>query len=141
MSIKLMFPLGAWIGLDRKDKTFFDLLALDAAYLHITAFAAGAFIDKIMRQRDPWDNRETALHFLRGIELLRKKFVLEDEKAQISDATVAVVLTLANSAYGTGEYEAAKRHLEGLNKIVKIRGGIDSFEGQFPKKLMLEILR
>jgi hypothetical protein len=59
----------------------------------------------------------------------------------LSDDTISVVLTLANCTYSTGEYETAKRHMEGLCKIVKFRGGLTSFRGAFGEKLPMEMLR
>jgi hypothetical protein len=115
-----MFPLGGFIGWDKEDKTWFELLTVDATFLHITAFAAGAFIDTILCQQEQVTNPEATLH-LKGVRMLREKLLLQDEEAKLSDSTVSVVLTLANCAYSTGEYDTGRRHLEGLRKIVKLR--------------------
>jgi Fungal specific transcription factor domain len=136
-----MFPLGAYIGFDRKDNTWFDLLVLDATYLHITAFAACAFLDKVIRQQENMASPETILHFLKGVRLLRERLLFSDEEAKVSDATVSVVLILANCAYSTGELETARRHLEGLHKIVRLRGGVATFRSSFGQKLLMETLR
>ncbi|KAE9366376.1 hypothetical protein N431DRAFT_419622 [Stipitochalara longipes BDJ] len=138
--MKYMFPLGEFIGFDGHDKTVFELLASDASFLHVTAFSAGAFIDIALRQQDHVNNQETILHFLKGVRLLREKLLRRDEE-KYSDATVSVVLTLANCAYGTGDYETGRRHLEGLYKIVKLRGGLTTFKGHFGKKLLMEMFR
>ncbi|PMD26827.1 hypothetical protein NA56DRAFT_685117 [Hyaloscypha hepaticicola] len=48
--MRVKFPLRKFISWNTKDTSCLDLLALDAAYLHITAFSARAFIDKILGQ-------------------------------------------------------------------------------------------
>jgi hypothetical protein len=78
---------------------------------------------------------------LKGVWLLREKLLRRDEEETFSDATVSVVLILANCAYGTGDYETARQHLEGLYKIVKLRGGLATFKNNFGKKLLMEMLR
>jgi hypothetical protein len=79
------------------------------------------------------------LHFMKTIRLLRERLLLEEEQAKFSDSTVLVVLTLAMIAHHIGEYKSAKHHLEGLRKIVNLRGGLDSFRHN--SKLLIEILR
>jgi len=143
--MKYMFPLGEFIGFEGKDRTVFELLASDASFLHVTAFSAGAFIDMALRQRTDQqasiNSQESIMHFLKGVRLLREKLLLRDEEEILSDATVSIVLTLANCAYGTGDYETGRRHLEGLRNILKLRGGLVSLKGQFGKKLLLQVLR
>jgi hypothetical protein len=96
----------------------------DAAYLHITAFSAGAFIGKVLGQPNHATSQEATLHYVKGVRILRERLLLRDEEGKVSDATVFVILTLANCAYGMGEYEAAKRHLKGLCKISNFRQGL-----------------
>ena len=143
--MKYMFPLGEYIGFEGKDRTAFELLASDASFLHVTAFLAGAFIDIALRQqtdqRTHTTHHDSINHFLKGVRLLREKFLRRNEEETLSDATVSVVLTLAICAYGTGEYDTGRRHLEGLHQIVKLRGGLPSLKGQFGKKLLMEMLR
>jgi hypothetical protein len=140
--MKIKFPLGEFISWNTKDTSCLDILALDAAYLHIMAFSAGAFIDKVLGQPNHATSQEATLHYLKGVRLLRERLLLRDEEEKVSDATVSVILTLANCAYGMGEYGAAKQHLEGLRKISKLRGGLPSFRhNNFRKRLLMEMLR
>jgi hypothetical protein len=137
-----MFPLGGFIGWDKEDKTWFELLTADATFLHIAAFAAGAFIDTVWYQQEQVTNPEATLHYLKEVRMLREKLLLQDEGAKLSDSTVSVILTLANCAYNTGEYETGRQHLEGLLKIAKLRGGLATFRSNnFSKKLLMEMLR
>jgi hypothetical protein len=64
------------------------------------------------------------LHYVEGVRILRERLLLRGEEEKVSDATISVILTLANCAYGMGEHEAAKRHLKGLCKISKLKQGL-----------------
>jgi hypothetical protein len=119
----------------------------DAAYLHITAFSAaafsaGAFIGKVLGQPNHATSHEATLHLVKGVRILRERLLLRDEEGKVSDATVSVILTLANCAYGMGEYEAAKRHLKGLCKISMLRRGLPNFRhNNLSKRHLMEMLR
>jgi hypothetical protein len=47
-------------------------------------------------------------------------------------------LKLGRVAPFIGDYEASKHHMEGLRKMVDLRGGLDVFRGT---QLLIEILR
>jgi uncharacterized protein HemY len=133
-----MFPLAPVIGFERNQKTWFDPLTFDAAYLHIMVFAAEAFFDKIIGRQNHATNQDATLHFLKGVQLLRERLLRGDEEAKVSDSTVSAVLTLAISAHVMGEYETAQQHMKGLRKMVNLRGGIATFRST---KLLMEMLR
>ena len=78
------------------------------------------------------------VNVLKTIQLLRKKLSFEDVEAQVSDATVFVILNLAVHAFLNGDDKTARHHMLGIRKIVDLRGGIN----QFPEtKMLLELLR
>ena len=77
-------------------------------------------------------------HFLKTVQLLRKKLSLGDEDAQISDPTIFVVVNLAIHARISGEDRSAKHHMEGIRKIIDLRGGLENVT---QTKLVLELLR
>lgn len=76
---------------------------------------------------------------MKTVRLLRERLLLINEQSRFSDSTVFVVLTLAMISHHIGEHEGAKHHLDGLRKIVDLRGGLDSF--RYIPKLLIEILR
>jgi hypothetical protein len=139
--MRIIFPLGSYTHFDVRDRTWFNLLSIDPAYLHITAFAAHAFMDIIINRET--NNSESTLHYLKGVQLLRQRLEQDDQNIQVSDSTISVVLTLAITAHVKGEYETAKYHMEGIRKMVNMRGGLATFRssGCFCKKLLLEIFR
>ena len=58
---------------------------------------------------------------------------------KLSLTTLAAVMGIAGHALVTGDAKAAKQHIEGLHKIVGLRGGVTSFTAN--PKLLIEILR
>jgi hypothetical protein len=66
-----------------------------AAYLHITAFWAGAFIGKVLGQPNHATCQEATLHLVKGVRILRERLLLRDKEGKVSYATVSVILTLA----------------------------------------------
>ncbi|KIW32235.1 uncharacterized protein PV07_03795 [Cladophialophora immunda] len=138
MAARALFPLVMVTGFSHRDMDWFDPLKFDAAYLHVTVFAAEVFMDRILGRQYPTTNRDATVHFLKGIQILRNRLLLEDESTKFSNSTIAVVLTLAVSAFFMGEDETFKHHMVGLRKMVDLRGGIAAFKGN---KLLTEIFR
>lgn len=78
------------------------------------------------------------LHLQKGLRLLRERLSGEDEDTKISDATMNVVLKLASATHFNGDYMSSKQHMDGLRKMVDLRGGLDAFQGN---ELLVEMLR
>lgn len=113
-------------------------VASDAAVLHITAFAIEGFIDRILRRQATITNTAAMLHLQKGLRILRERLLQEDDESKLSDATMSVVLKLASTSHFEGDYQASKQHMEGLRKMVDLRGGTEAFKGS---KLLIGILR
>jgi hypothetical protein len=138
MAMRIIFPLMVAIGFQADDKESFYPIALDAAALHMTVFAVEGFIDRILRGQENSDNPAAMLHFQKALRLLRERLLSEDYKTKISDSTIWVVLKLASTAHFDGDYHNSKQHMEGLRKMVVLRGGLDTFKGN---KILMEMLR
>jgi len=138
VATRIIFPLIAVIGFQADNKDWLYPIQLDAAALHINAYAVQEFIDRILRPQEISMSQVTMMHFHKGLKLLRERLLGEDEETKISDSTISVVAKLASSAHFNGDYQASKHHMEGLRKMVDLRGGLEAFKG---KKLLVEILR
>ncbi|OAP60523.1 hypothetical protein AYL99_05525 [Fonsecaea erecta] len=138
MAARALFPLVMVTGFTHKDMAWFDPLKFDAAYLHVTVFAAEVFMDRILGRQYSTTNQDAAVHFLKGVQILRKRLLLGGESTEPSNSTIAVVLTLAISAFFMGEDETFRHHMVGLRKMVDLRGGIAAFTGN---KLLTEMFR
>lgn len=133
-----MFPLLVVIDFGQRDPSYFDLLKFDATYYHLTLFAAEAFIDTVLGRQNLQLNNKATRHFVIGVQLLREKLLLGDEDIKISDSTIRVILLLATGAHHKGDYVTAKKHMDGLRKIIDLRGGATVFRY---KKLLQEMAR
>lgn len=136
--MRITFPLLMAIGLDADNKDFVYLLGLDAAALHITAFAMDGFVDRVLRRQENSRNLVAMLHFQKGLMILRERLLGDNDEAKVSDSTMGVVMKLASVAHFNGDYQASKHHMEGLRQMVDLRGGLGVFRGT---QLLVEILR
>ena len=122
---------------DARDNIWLDLVRIDIAALHITTFAIESFIDRVLRKEN--DASPTAmLHFQKGLQLLQARLLGEDDEIKISDSTIGIIVKLASAAQFNGDYRASQLHMEGLRKMVDVRGGLYLLKG---KRLLMEILR
>jgi hypothetical protein len=96
------------------------------------------FIEKILRRQENSINLGAMLHFQKGLRLFRRRLLGDDSKAKLSDSTIGAVLKLATAVHFIGDHQASKQHMEGLRKMVDLRGGLDVFKG---KHLLVEMLR
>lgn len=109
----------------------------DIAALHITAYSVTGFIDKILRRKD--DSTAAAFsHYQKGIGLLRERLADGDNDQMSTDSTIGTVIKLAVAALFGGEYQTAQDHMDGVRKMVNMRGGLVAFDRKY---LQLEILR
>jgi len=111
-----------------------DLLAVDALFLQSVIFMAETYCDLVGGR----DYSHPSQDHLKTVQLLRQRLAVRDEKAQVADQTVFVVVNLATHAYMSGDNKAAQFHLQGIRKIVDLRGGLKSLT---QTKLLIEILR
>ena len=84
-------------------------------------------------------NQRYMPHFLETVRLLHERLADNDDEAKISCTTTAAIMGLTGHALLSGNTESARHHMEGLSRIVRLRGGADSFKEN--PKLLIEILR
>ncbi|KAF3056652.1 hypothetical protein GL218_06462 [Daldinia childiae] len=137
VSRKVIFPLRAAISFEGDDEGWRSPFGRDAVALHVMAFAVQGFIDRVLHRQGNL-NPVAILHFQKGLRLLRERLLGDDDETKISDSTMSVVLKLASVAHFDGDYETSRQHMEGLRKMVDLRGGLDIFKGT---PLLLEMLR
>ncbi|EAQ91790.1 predicted protein [Chaetomium globosum CBS 148.51] len=105
------------------DKMFcFPDLAQHPGILHSTLFAAQAFFDLATGQT----YGPVARHHL-SKALVHLQASLDDEKEAVGFATMGSIASLAMSAVVAGDFETAVKHMDGLKKIIDLRGGMESF--------------
>ena len=138
LAMKVIYPLVVAIGFPVDTRDFLCAVVSDAAALHVTAFAVQWFFDRILRHRENYCSPASMLNLQKGLKILRERLLVGDEESKTSDSTISVVLKLASAAHFHGDDSTSQQHMEGLRKMVRLRGGLHVFQGN---KLFLEMLR
>lgn len=104
-------PEGAW----------FDFVKKDPAPLH-------AFLSSVATRHNlarELDN-STWIDYHRGqsIRIINQRLDEEGRSTTISDGVIAAVAIIANIESTNGCFEAANTHMNGLKRMVEIRGGL-----------------
>ncbi|UKZ48221.1 hypothetical protein TrVGV298_002457 [Trichoderma virens] len=139
---RVIYPLERCINFDRKDnfdRMWFELMTQDAAYLHTVVFASQTYFMHTSNQESPEAGKRAIMHHSRALQLLRERLAAKDEELKISDPTILVVLALAGHAHMVNDSETAKKHIDGLRRIVDLRGGLSTFS--YHPKLSIELLK
>lgn len=76
----------------------------------------------------PSSSTETWFHLARTLQLLQARLYSADLATAISDATIMAVVLLASIAEITGDFAVASSHVNGLERIVSLRGGVKALD-------------
>ncbi|OAA55854.1 hypothetical protein SPI_08061 [Niveomyces insectorum RCEF 264] len=143
---RIMYPLQQCIRFhneeDKADSTWLKLLTTDDAYMHATVFASQAYVVSTSRdgERSSMAARQAVMHHTAALRLLRQRLAAcANNAATISDATILVVLCLTLHAQFAADAATATLHMQGLYKIVHLRGGLAAFRHN--TKLIIELLK
>lgn len=107
----------------------------DIIYLHSMIFTTQSFHDMKSGGRP---GPLALFHFCKTLGLLQQRIATNDDILAVSDATMMVVMTLATAASVIGDHEAAMTHMNGLCRIVELRGGLEALrnnEGMLQSKI------
>ena len=69
-------------------------------------------------------DRLACYHYAQALQLLQTRLHERDQTNVVSDATIMVIIMLASTAEIMNEYGTVENHIRGLEKIVKLRGGV-----------------
>jgi hypothetical protein len=136
---QILFPLEICILFERRGEAWIAPLAVNPAYLHAKIFTSLYYFDVVLPRRSSLANQRTLRHYFKTLRLLHERVLYDDNEVRLSNNTVAAVLGLAGHAYWTGDSKSATHHMEGLCKMVNLRGGVTTFRDNV--KLLAEILR
>ncbi|KUI58295.1 hypothetical protein VP1G_05607 [Cytospora mali] len=136
---QLLFPMERCIFFDRRAENWIAPLAVDPAYLHAKIFTSLYFFDGIKPNRSHHASQRTMHHHHRALSLLRERILNGTDQARLSNNTISVILGLAGQAFWMGDLRSAMNHMEGLRRIVDLKGGLSSIRNN--EKLLTELLR
>ncbi|KAK5056760.1 hypothetical protein LTR84_012292 [Exophiala bonariae] len=137
IAMKVIFPLLVAIGFQANASGTLYPMATDTAALHITAYAVEGFVEKVLRDQDT-PKTSMMVHFQKGVGLLRKRLLEGDEAIKVSDSTISIVLKLASIAHFDRDQKSSRVHMDGLRKMVNLRGGLNAIEDE---RLLRELVR
>lgn len=95
--------------------------------LHFTAFALEGLVYRLTQGGDNTASTTAMLHFEKGIRLLRERLLGTDDNLKVSRPTISVVLKLALAAHLEGDHQSSLHHVEGLRRMMDLRGGLRIF--------------
>ncbi|KFX92173.1 hypothetical protein V490_05534 [Pseudogymnoascus sp. VKM F-3557] len=98
----------------------------DPALFHVSLQTAS--LDQELRSQKGFPISE--LLMADSVSLVRRK--IEDSSLAFQDETVNSVVTLAAIEHGKGNVEASRMHIDGVKRIVSIRGGINEVKRTSP---------
>ncbi|KAI0869327.1 hypothetical protein GGS24DRAFT_479079 [Hypoxylon argillaceum] len=136
---QLLFSIEKCMFFDRRAENWIAPLAVDPVFLHAKVFTSLYYYDVVLPQRPSHDNKYILYHYHKTVSLLRWRLLYDDDEIRLSNNTVSVILSLASHAFRTGELELALYHMQGIRRIINLRGGLSTFKGN--EKLAAEILR
>ncbi|KAI1625849.1 hypothetical protein EDD37DRAFT_648306 [Exophiala viscosa] len=144
---RVMYPLERHIMFHKNNKVdtmWIELWTSDAAYMHAAVFASQAYVFHTTTGETPVAARRAIVHHSAALRLLRERLSMPKgdgkvSNATISDSTILVVLYLTLHAHFMIDYKTAKHHMEGLRKIVDMRGGLIAFS--YNTKVIIELLK
>lgn len=126
---------------DTTEAQYRDYLGIDAAYLNAVVYAVHLYFDLAagLSLESIQPSKPAYKHLSKCLILIRERLAHGDEQVRLSDATVMAIMILASYASTSGQYETATNHLQGIRKIVDLRGGLINFRTN--PKLLIEIFR
>ncbi|KAI0550662.1 hypothetical protein F4679DRAFT_583331 [Xylaria curta] len=135
----LLFPMEPCIFFDRRAENWIAPLAVDPAFLHVSIFTSLYYYDAVMPRRPFRESQRARYHYQKAVGLLRERLLCNDDEKRLSNNTISIILSFAGQAFSSGDLKSAVNHIQGIQKIVDLRGGFSSINGN--EKLITEILR
>ncbi|KAH8678172.1 hypothetical protein BX600DRAFT_146448 [Xylariales sp. PMI_506] len=129
-----LYPIELCVDFDLGKSHWFKWLFTDAAYLNCALFTTSAMHDMLSRKPT---SKATLLHMKDTISYLNRS--LFDTAHSIQDSTIAVVISLSLISGVIGDIPTAKTHVAGLQRMIRIRGGLNAF--QHNPKLLIKLGR
>jgi hypothetical protein len=129
-----MDPIGLPVDFAPNRRFWFQWLTQDTPYLHVVLFGISV-IDCVLGQK-PFE-RKTHYHLAKTHAFLRER--MTDSNLCLQDSTIFAVVFLVHYFSCLRDYKTAMIHMNGLGKIVNLRGSLESFRSK--SRLYIKIAR
>ena len=110
---------------DRQAPLWLEQLGQRSTYLHNQLFVLMAYCDLIIA-RTSSISPETLSHMNRALGLLQRDLGLNNRAT--AELTIYTIITFAMVEFMSGDTVSAEKHLQGLFKVVALRGGLSSLK-------------
>ncbi|KAH7131243.1 hypothetical protein EDB81DRAFT_696556 [Dactylonectria macrodidyma] len=123
--IDMLYPSSLCLPRHMLDSNIVGYLLSDPAFLHGALFCTESVFSQVM---DAPSIPRKAFHMQRTLQLLQLRIAQSDEQPALSDATLLTVSNMALQAQFDNDWEVALNHMQGLYRIVDLRGGFSALE-------------
>ena len=122
-----VYPYEVCLQVHPTERGWFPYMISDICCIHSMMFSVRAFVDAASYGGQI--SRQAAFHHDQTLQLLQGRlnaFAQGQRDLVFCDSTIMVIIILATAAELTGDFASAKNHIDGLLKIVSLRGGVAS---------------
>lgn len=134
----VLFALEPCIFFDRRGETWIAPLTFDPVFLHTMICTSHHYFDAVATRMTSAVSKTTQYHHSKAIRLLRERLAQGNAHSTMSDTTITALMALTGHAFITRDFDAASNRVQGMHKIVRIRGGLTALANT---KICVEILR
>ncbi|KAF7535772.1 hypothetical protein G7Z17_g13151 [Cylindrodendrum hubeiense] len=135
-----LYPLKICLEVEPDVSDWIGSLFTDPVYLQSMLFSSEAYLDESLGRNR---SESTQFHLLKTLRLLQKRISVPNDPLAISDQTIMAVVSLALAAQYFGDRDSVENHMQGLQKMVDLRGGFGTLETsthELPSKICSEIM-
>ena len=119
-----LYPQEICLQINALHSSWTTNLLIDNIYFHAVLFSIETYFNP--------QGTLSHFHFAKTLRLLQERLDGSGDRA-ISDATIMVVVMLGLSAELIGDSGAAEKHVDGLRRIVELRGGLEGLRFDNPR--------
>lgn len=118
-----VYPYDICLDVHPVERGWFPYMISDVCCLHSMMFSVRAFAEGALHNQL---SRPACFHYAQTLQLLQARLNEIDQTFATSDPTIMVVINLAAAAELMEDFAAVENHIEGLEKIVNLRGGVQA---------------
>lgn len=122
-----VYPYEVCLQVHPAERGWFPYMISDICCIHSLMFSVRAFVDTASQGSQV--SRQAAFHYAQTLQLLQARlnaFEQGQRDLVFRDSTIMVIIFLAAAAELTGDFTSGENHVDGLLKIVSLRGGVGS---------------
>jgi hypothetical protein len=123
------------MNLDLRNTVWLEYMCMDPLNLHSTLWCTQSYFDWVSRNGP---SIRSMVHEAKTLALLQHR-ITKGNPDPISDTTIAVVVALVLTKALIGDFKTAITHVEGLARMVSMRGGVRAFQGN--AQLQIKVCR